>query len=198
MIVEILQWVIHRLRRWPFQHPRWSGSIRGVLTPYEGPPLAEILSVASLQQGVVTARQCRGVGLFPDEVRRLCRERRWLRINKGIYFVSAEATEGDMPRLARIRAAMLSAGPAAVAVLSTAAELLGLAGSRATNEIHVSLPGDLARPFRYVDSALRLHQLQLKPDQLTVVSGITVTAASRTVADLMLRSDRFTAVSLLD
>ena len=90
----------------------------------------------------------------------------------------------EPPRPAVIRAALLSAGPHAVAVLGTAAEVLGIAGMPATAEVHVSLPGPKARPRRYAETDVRLHQLVLRPDQITVVNNIRVTTPVRTVADL--------------
>lgn len=156
-----------------------------------------VRGIAAAQDGVVTIGQCRAAGLADGQLKRLCRERRWLRLNRGVYLVDANWLD-DPPRAALIRAALLSAGPHAVAVLGTAAELLGIAGTPATPEVHVSLPGPKARPRRYTETSLRLHQLVLRPDQITVVNNIRVTTAVRTVADLMTRSGRLVAVSVLD
>jgi very-short-patch-repair endonuclease len=157
-------------------------------------PLYEIRLMADRHHGVVTAEQCRRVGLSPDDVKKQCRRRDWLRLHRGVYSVRGP----DPSRKALIMAAVLSAGPAAVAVLATAAELHGLAGARPEPSIHVSLPGAGARPRRATELGIVLHQLTIQPGQVTSVDGIPATTALRTVADLLLRTDRMSAVSLLD
>jgi hypothetical protein len=157
-----------------------------------------VRTVAARQHGVVTAAQCRRAGLSENQVKRLCRYRRWLRLNEGVYLIDADVLEDEPPRQALIRAAVFSGGPHAVAVLQTAAELHGIAGMGRDDVVHVSLPGAFARPRRYADPGIRLHQFVFRPGDLTTVDGIAVTNAARTLADLMLRVDRFTAVCLLD
>ncbi|MBG6068619.1 hypothetical protein IW248_004906 [Micromonospora ureilytica] len=103
-----------------------------------------------------------------------------------------------VPRAARIRAAVASFGPAAAAVLATAAELHGLAGLRATDVIDLSVPGPIARPARLAHPEVVVHQLVIQPEQLVRVNGITATGPLRTLADVSLRVDRFSAVSVLD
>jgi hypothetical protein len=153
--------------------------------------------LASRQDGVVTTAQCRAAGASPSQVTVWCRDKRWLRISRGVYLVDADL-HAEPPRRALIRAAMLSAGPRAVAVLATAAELHGLAGLRPQVGVHVSLPGVAARPRRVLESGLSLHQLMLRPGEVTCLDGIAVTTPARTAADLMLRVDRYSVVCLLD
>lgn len=89
-------------------------------------------------------------------------------------------------------------GPAAAAVLATAAELHGLAGLRSTDVIDLSVPGPIARPARLAHPEVVVHQLVIQPEQLVQVNGITATEPLRTLADVILRVDRFAAVSVLD
>ncbi|MCO1596491.1 endonuclease domain-containing protein [Micromonospora sp. RHAY321] len=103
-----------------------------------------------------------------------------------------------VPRRARIRAAVTSFGPASAAVLATAAELHGLAGMRVTEMIHLSVPGPVARPARAAHPEVVVHQLVIPPEHLVRVDGIVATEPIRTLADLSLRADRFSAVSVLD
>jgi very-short-patch-repair endonuclease len=152
---------------------------------------------AAGQHGVVTADQCRAVGLSGDEVRSLCRSGDWKRLSRGAYLVDADLLDG-VPRRSAIRAAAYSTGRDAVAVLATAAELHGIAGLRQDDEIHLSLPGPSARNRRPTELGVRLHQLVLRDGDTTTVEGIAVTTPIRTVADLVLRADRYTAVSLVD
>jgi hypothetical protein len=161
-------------------------------------PFNVIRMIAAKQHGVITAEQCQAVGVSPDEVKTLCRDKRWLRLNRAIYLVDADLVRGDPPRLSVIRAAMFSAGPNAVAVLATAAELHGIAGPGRDCVVHLSLPGASARPRRPTESGIQLHQLVLRFGDTVSIAGMTATNPARTVADLMLRVDRFTAVATLD
>jgi hypothetical protein len=73
---------------------------------------------------------------------------------RGAYFVP----DGDraVSRRSLIRAAVLSPGPGATAVLGTAAELHGLAGLPRSDDIHVSVPPGRAK--QRVNGAIRVHQ----------------------------------------
>ncbi|MFI6242070.1 type IV toxin-antitoxin system AbiEi family antitoxin domain-containing protein [Micromonospora sp. NPDC050795] len=156
-----------------------------------------VRQVAAVRDGVVTLRQARAAGLTTHEVQRLCRAGRWRVVARGAYLVDADRYDG-VPRAARIRAAVASFGPAAAAVLATAAELHGLAGLRATDVIDLSVPGPIARPARLAHPEVVVHQLVIQPDQLVRVNGITTTEPLRTLADVSLRVDRLSAVSVLD
>ncbi|MEV0808923.1 hypothetical protein [Micromonospora sp. NPDC050200] len=145
----------------------------------------------------MTLAQARAAGLTVHEVQRLCRAGRWRAVARAGYLVDADLHEG-VPRKARVRAAVASFGPAAAAVLQTAAELHGIAGCQATEEIHLSVPGPVARPARLAHPEVIVHQLVIGEKQLVRVDGISATAPLRTVADLILREGRYPAVSLLD
>lgn len=160
-------------------------------------PFTLIRSVAATQDGVVTLTQALSAGLRKHEVESLCRGGRWRRLALGTYLIDAEFFD-VVPRRARIRAAVTSLGPRAMAVLDTAAELHGMAGLRAAEEIHVSVPVDDPRGQRRRDPAIVVHQLTVPPTGLGAVSGIPATTPVRTVADVILRVDRFSAVSVLD
>lgn len=158
--------------------------------------LALIRQVAAGQDGVITLAQAHRAGISSHEVDRLCRSGRWQRLARGAYLV-ADGNEATRRR-ARIRAAVNSTGPGAVAVLDTAAELNGIAGLRRTDLVHVSVPGDRAKPCRSTDPRLVIHQLRLPAHQVHTIDGIARTAPLRTIADVILRVDRYSAVSVLD
>lgn len=145
----------------------------------------------------MTLGQARAAVLTTHEVQRFCRVGRWRVVARGSYLVDADLYDG-VPRRARIRAAVASFGPAAVAVLATAAELHGLAGMRVTELIHLSVPGPVARPARLAHPEVVVHQLVIPPEHLVRVDGVGATGLLRTIADLSLRADRFSAVSVLD
>ncbi|MGN9811862.1 hypothetical protein ACTMSW_21195 [Micromonospora sp. BQ11] len=116
---------------------------------------------------------------------------------RAAYLVDADLHDA-IPRRARIRAATASFGPCAAVVLETAAELHRIGGSRQVDQIHLSLPGPAARPARLAHPDVVVHQLVIPPAHLVTVDGMITTAPVRTVADLVLRLDRYAAVSVLD
>jgi len=156
---------------------------------------ALVAQLAARQGGLVTTRQLAALGLQSGQVSRLCASGRWQRVSRGIYLVDARPA---LARSARIKAAVQSFGPGAVAVLGTAAELHGIAGLPATELVHVSVPHTAPRAQRRTDPGIAVHQLVLSPGVRTRVGGVPVTTAVRTVADVMLCADRYEAVSVLD
>jgi very-short-patch-repair endonuclease len=158
---------------------------------------ALIRATANAQDGVIAARQCRHLGMSPEYVKTLCRRGHWHRLFRGAYLVDADLR--PPPARAVIRAGLLSAGQRAVAVLDSAAAIHGIGGlATPDGTVHVNLPGDGARAKRLVDRTLALHQLTIDPADVCVVDGMRVTTPLRTVADLILRTGRYQAVSVLD
>ncbi|RIV33183.1 hypothetical protein D2L64_24325 [Micromonospora radicis] len=101
-------------------------------------------------------------------------------------------------RRQQVRAALLSLGPAAFAVLGTAAELHGIAGLPSSDEIHVGLPGTAAKRARVGQPQVVLHQLEYAAESLVSLGGLATTDAISTVSDVILRAGRYPAVSMLD
>ncbi|MFE9651739.1 type IV toxin-antitoxin system AbiEi family antitoxin domain-containing protein [Micromonospora sp. NPDC006431] len=153
--------------------------------------------MAARQGGVVTAVQALAAGFSRDQIRHLARSGRWIRVARGCFVPAPELDVGTL-RLARIRAAVRSLGPGAVVVLHTAAEMHRISGVRAAPAIHVSVPVDCPRPQRLTDPDLVVHQLTLNEADVISLAGTSVTTPIRTVADVILRVDRYPAVCLLD
>ncbi|MGK5737544.1 type IV toxin-antitoxin system AbiEi family antitoxin domain-containing protein [Micromonospora sp. URMC 103] len=153
--------------------------------------------LASRQDGMITVDQALLAGLSRDQVRQLCRSGRWERLLRGC-FVPAGGLAAAALRRARIRAAVTSLGSGAFAVLGTALELHGIAGIGPSAEVHVSVPVDRPRPQRGLAPWLVVHQLTVGPGDLAEVQGIRVTSPLRTISDVILRVDRYTAVAALD
>ncbi|NES14447.1 MULTISPECIES: type IV toxin-antitoxin system AbiEi family antitoxin domain-containing protein [Micromonospora] len=156
-----------------------------------------ISEVAAQQDGIVTRRQALEAGFTRHEIDNFVMFGRWRRLARATYLVDPSLAAGA-ERLSRIRAAVLSCGPHAHAVLATAAELHGIGGLRRAEAIHVALPGRAARPTRVKDPAVVLHQFEHPDDALTWIGDIPTTTALRTVAALILRERRYPAISLLD
>ncbi|MEU4777562.1 hypothetical protein [Micromonospora sp. NPDC023633] len=91
-----------------------------------------------------------------------------------------------------------SLGTGSVVVLDTAAELHRIGGLRPASAIHVSLPANRPRPQRLTDPDVVVHQLAIDPDAVGEVAGMPVTTPLRTIADVILRVDRYSAVCVLD
>ncbi|MEU5903652.1 type IV toxin-antitoxin system AbiEi family antitoxin domain-containing protein [Micromonospora sp. NPDC047467] len=152
---------------------------------------------AARQDGMITLAQALRAGLTRDQVRQLHRSGSWQRILRGCFVPGVELSDSAMRR-ARIRAALVSLGPSAFAVLDTALELHGIAGLRRTLLVHVSVPVDHPRPQRALAPWLIVHQVTVRPGDVAEVVGVRATSPLRTVSDVILRVDRYPAVSVLD
>lgn len=159
--------------------------------------LDRVLRVAARQDGVVTVGQALAAGFSREQIRSLCRSRRWVRLGRGCVLPTPEVGPVALRR-ARIRAAVTSLGPGACAVLDTAAELHRIAGLRSTSTIHVSVPPGRPRPQRLSDPDVAVHQLTIEPGGVRDMAGLPVTTPVRTLADVILRVDRYPAVCVLD
>jgi hypothetical protein len=91
--------------------------------------------LARHQQGVISRSQALGCGLSPDAIDRLVRSEHWLRLHRGVYFVSG----GRPARDSLLWAALRRAGSGAALCHETAAELFGFA-DRSSRLIHVAIP----------------------------------------------------------
>jgi very-short-patch-repair endonuclease len=89
------------------------------------------------QAGLVTRRQAFECGLSDDAIHARVRSGRWQRVHRTVYATFS----GPVPRLARLWAAVLAAGPGAMLSHESAAEVLGLTG-RASDPIHVTVPAE--------------------------------------------------------
>ncbi|WP_435126421.1 type IV toxin-antitoxin system AbiEi family antitoxin domain-containing protein [Micromonospora tulbaghiae] len=158
----------------------------------------ELTRMAATQGGFVTAEQALRLGLGREQIRYLVRSGRWTRLSRGCYLPSPAGPAPVALRRAMIRATIASLGQGAVAVLSTAAELHGIAGLPPTAAIHVSVPRDRPHVQRRAEPGLRVHQLTLADADVCRVGGVPVTTPVRTVADVLLRARRYPAVCVLD
>lgn len=154
-----------------------------------------IRTIAADQHWVVSAGQAHGTGLSYDEIARRCRAGTWQRLYRGVYLLDPDLySGGQLPRLTRVAAGVLAAGPRAVASHHSAAELLGLP-TFGDERIHVSVPGDAAR---HQQDDLVVHQMRVPPSEHLHLDGIPCTSVLRTLADTVCTSPRFEAVAVVD
>jgi len=156
-----------------------------------------VLPYASKQDGLITAAQCASAGISADQVKHFCRTSEWHRMLRGVYRVWITETTRTDDRRVMIRAATLSCGSDAAAVGLSAAHLFGLPVDD-RDPVHVAVPGTAAKPRRIQDAKIVVHQRILRAGELTSVDGIPCTTPARTVADLLLTTDRLTAIAAAD
>jgi predicted transcriptional regulator of viral defense system len=101
----------------------------------------ELHELAWTQDGVLTTSQALGGGLTRAMIRSRLEQRRWQRLETGVYAVFS----GPPGRRTVLWGAVLRSGPGAVLSHQTAAELAGLT-DRPSSLIHITVPGD-----RYVE-----------------------------------------------
>ncbi len=158
-----------------------------------------VTDLAEKQGGVISATQALAAGMTRRGISRRCGTRAWRALAAGTYLVGASAyplTWAEMPFETRLSAAQLVHGPNAFAVLDTAARVHRLEGLPfGDGTIHLArAPGQ----ERHQQPGVRLHTWRTDPSDLTVADGVPATTVVRTLADLILTSGRFVAVSLLD
>ncbi|KJE23140.1 Protein of unknown function (DUF559)/Domain of unknown function (DUF4095) [Frankia torreyi] len=150
--------------------------------------------LAARQDGMLTRTQIRQAGLTRRQLDRLVRG-----AGCSTPFRGTVLLPGAHPLRGPVRAALVGR-PEAVVCGVTAARLLGLPGldqtGTAREPVHLLLPRS-AHAAAGIDNLIR-HLGALRPDERQLRRGIPVTTVERTLADLVLDSDRETAVSLLD
>jgi len=148
----------------------------GAIPPHSKTPDEIIASIAGRQHRVVARRQRRAAGVTRDAVRHRIRVGRLYEQHPGVFSVGTS----ELDRLARLMAAVLAAGEAAVVSHSSGAEHLGLLRPVA-GPIHVTVPGTNGgeRAGLVVHATRRLER-----SDWTRRHRIPVTTAERTLIDL--------------
>jgi hypothetical protein len=168
---------------------------------------------AAAHDGVVSAADVRRFGFTPDDIRVRLRRGEWRSLLDGVYLVDADLYADGVPLPTRARAALL-AHPDGVLGLRTAARLLGIEGAGSGDTVELILPPERPRvqPGARRRSAaprapagpaapeleLRLHWFAVAPGDVVSLHGLRVTAARRTVADILLSVDRLTGLAVVD
>lgn len=150
----------------------------------------ELAILASTQHGVVTAAQCHQHGYTTSQIGDRCRAGVWRRLFRGIYLV-----EGGHGELAKIQAALLVAGPTAVAVRQTASYLHDIPAASKSDHVCIGVPRQASRHHR---AGIKFYQDAMDAAEVVDIRGMRVTSVVRTLADLTRIVDRNTAVSILD
>ncbi|MEP6623450.1 MAG: type IV toxin-antitoxin system AbiEi family antitoxin domain-containing protein [Acidimicrobiia bacterium] len=139
------------------------------------PPERRVEALGREQLGIVDRADVLETGLSPRRIGRRLESGRWEVLQRGVYALS-----GSPPSWERsVLAAVLAAGPGAVASHMTAFMLHGLDGGYRA-EIAITVDDTTPRSLRRV---VVHRSLVLAPEDRTVVRGIAVTSVARTLAD---------------
>lgn len=142
-----------------------------------------IYELAGRQGGVVIRQQAHEAGLSDEAIEAHLIAQRWQRTYDGVFVTFT----GPLPRPAEIWAAVLAAGPGAVASHETAAELWGL-GESGASVIHVSIPTNRRAVHR---PGLRLHRSRYLPESGHPALTPPRTRVDPTIVDLVAVSETF-------
>lgn len=135
----------------------------------------DLLDVAAQQHGLMTFRQCRAVGLTADAVRYRIEHGRLRVVHRGVLAIAGAPTTWEQ----RVLAAVLAAGPDAVASHETAALLWGFPGV-----VDAAIEVTTARTRRARIRGVKVHRtLAFLVEEHTVLDGIPVTSFARTLVD---------------
>ncbi|MFE1479230.1 type IV toxin-antitoxin system AbiEi family antitoxin domain-containing protein [Streptomyces cyaneofuscatus] len=154
-----------------------------------GEQLGRIAEYAADQWGLVTAAQAKRIGLNAVQILRLTEAGLLENVGRGVYLLQA----AGFPQHLEIKVAWLRLQPAAFAserplggkdsgVVShaSACQLHGL-GDIPAPKAEISVP----RRRTTTDSFVHLRTVQLDPEDITLVQGLPVTTARRTILDLL-------------
>ena len=136
-----------------------------------------VYELAESQHGLFTYAQLGALGVSEGTLEYGLRTGRWERMADGVYRVSGSQRTWEQV----LMALTLSAGPGSVASHRSAAALLGIPGFSRSGAPEATTP----RPRRHRRRDALVHRSRLLPaEHLTVVDGIPVTRAGRTLVDL--------------
>jgi hypothetical protein len=155
--------------------------------------MARVLARAATQHSLVTIDQCRALGLSPEAARRLVARGMWERAAPGVLRIQGSPRTWE----SRALAAVLAAGPDALASHLTAAHLWGLEGFGPPGRIDVTVRRH-SRPRRR--RGVVVHEsLAFDLTSPSIRSGVPVTGPARTLIDVAgLAEDDLTALRALD
>src|SRR5689334_8851149 len=140
-------------------------------------------TLAAEQGGVVTAAQCRGLGIDDDTVRRLIAVGDWSRARRGVYADTTYAAEvADPDHHARCAALLVCLGRPAVVSHLSAARLLGLPLPPGRPDPRACVT---RRPPAPTNDPLLgdVHVLDYADTDVVEVGGVPVLAGARVVLD---------------
>ena len=150
----------------------------------------QLSKLARRQHGLVTLAQAEAVGVSPEAVRWRVRTGRWNRVASGLFALAGTAHTWRQKTMA----AVLAAGPGAVASHTTAAALYGLS-SCPFKGVEITVPRGRSPRSKL---AVVHTSTQLDPVDVASIASIPVTRPARTLVDLAGRVDKTVLGEALD
>jgi predicted transcriptional regulator of viral defense system len=134
----------------------------------------QLYQVAEDQAGYFTLAQARKIGLRKTQIYRELARGKFERATQGVYrFVQFPAS-----RFEEIHVAVLSAGEHAVVGFQSALYVYGLS-DMIPDEVHLILPVTSSRRR----PGIRVHSIQLIPENVTQFEGLPITTVDKTISD---------------
>ena len=149
----------------------------------------ELFALAETQDGLLTSKQAREIGLMDSVLVRLAQRGRLVRTARGVYRIAHYPPD----RLAQYREAVLwaraSQGPQRIALShETALLVMGISDVN-PQKVHITIPKG-ARLRREKPGWVVWHRADLSPDDLMEHEGIPVTSVERTINDVLATTHR--------
>ncbi|MGW0314535.1 type IV toxin-antitoxin system AbiEi family antitoxin domain-containing protein [Streptomyces flavidovirens] len=160
------------------------------------PELVSLTALAQSQRGVLLTRQAAELGWTPSRLHRRLKRDGWTPVRRGTWAVPGLAVD----RTVRLRAVQL-AHPRLIASHRTAAWLHGIELPWTTNTTEPGLEFTTPTPTSTsitLPPQARVHRAPLPAGATAYISGIRVTAVTRTLADLLRSSPREEALVAVD
>ena len=155
--------------------------------------MQRVLARAATQHSLLTLDQCRALGLSGDATRRLVARGTWVRVAPGVLRIHGSPRTWE----SRALAAVLAAGPEALASHMTAAHIWGLEGFGPPGRIDVTVRRH-SRPRRR-RGVVAHETLAYDLASPATRGGIPVTGPARTLIDVAaVADDDLTALRALD
>ena len=143
-------------------------------------PSSSVWTLARRQYGVVSCAQLLECGVSRDGIKHRARKGRLHRVGRGVYAVGRP----ELSREGRWMAAVLSCGDGAVLSHESAAALWGLESRERVITLSIPSPRQLRR------KDVKVHRVELRPQDLRKHRGIPVTSPTRTLIDLAGRASQ--------
>jgi predicted transcriptional regulator of viral defense system len=134
----------------------------------------QLYQIAEDQAGYFSLAQARELGLRRHQIYRDVQRGKFISTEQGVYrFVQFPAS-----RFEELHRAVLSAGPQAVVGFQTALYVFELS-YLIPDEIHLILPPTSSRRR----PGIRVHTIQLQPEDITEFEGLPITTVEKTIVD---------------
>ena len=154
----------------------------------DGSNAREWIFILDAQRGIVAKAEARQVGLSAKAIKHRLRSGKWRRVRRGVYATFS----GQLPREARLWAAIRRAGPGAMLSHETAAEVHGMLDKPSTR-IHITVPHHRRPAQKKPIHGVVVHRSDQSQPQYLPPWMLPRTRIEDTVLDLVVAAGSFDA-----